>query len=115
MSIDINDVFQFGKHKGAKFSDVVLTSDGAGYCCWLREEKRRSGQGRAFTVAANAVIDEAIRGNKSLMKKYKPWNIEEATLEVVNGAIERDARAAAESEVIAEARNAAYAKDWGAW
>ena len=68
MSIGINDKFAFGKYKGKFFAEVMLEPDGPSWCCWLREEKKRSGQPRAFDTEANRVIDEAIRDSRTLRK-----------------------------------------------
>lgn len=114
MSLGINDTFPFGKFKGHKVSDVLLSDPG--YCCWLREEKKNAGQPRAFDKDANDVIDVAIRQSKSLSKKYKPWGAADADLEaILKNRTEQDEAAAAVALDTFEQRQVAYSGEWGAW
>lgn len=116
MSIGINDTFTFGKLKGHTFAEVMLLSDGPGYCCWLREQKKAAGQPRAFDNAANLVVDEAIRNSKTLRRKYAIWNTTPTDLEAVlkEQAAKREEREVAEVVAVVE-RKVAYADEWGAW
>lgn len=112
MSIGINDEFGFGKFKGKTFSEVMLLPDGPNWCCWLRETKKSAGEPRAFNVAANKVIDEAIRNSRTLRKKYQVWD---ATESDVHDAIKRQVEAQAEMQAADQQRDMAYAGQWGAW
>lgn len=113
MSIGINDRFTFGKYKGRTFAEVMTNDpDGPHWCCWLREEKKKQGQPRAFDTEANAVIDEAIRNSKSLRNRYKVWEVKEADLQEIMAA---NAKAQQERENAEKERELAYANEWGAW
>ena len=104
-----NDRFPFGKFKGQFVVNVV--EQDPQYCCWLRNEKRKSGQGRVFDAAINAHLDKLIRAakSKSSLKKHTPF--EELAAETA-GEIDV-ATAVAHREFVAdEHRVLAYA-DWG--
>lgn len=116
MSIGINDVFGFGKHKGKTFAEVMLLPEGSGYCAWLREEKKRSGQPQAFNAEANKVIDEAIRNSKSLRKKYSPWDLNAVDLEtILKDRQEQEEKSMVEQAMLFEQRKAGYSQDWASW
>lgn len=72
--LSVNDTLHFGRHNGRKVSQMIV--DDASYACWLREEKKRQdSRDTTFDPYTNALIDKEIGKSRSLMRKYKPWNL----------------------------------------
>lgn len=104
MSLDLNDTFGFGKHKGEVVGEVIL--DDPDYCCWLREKIRSEIRPQIFSNEANARIDDAIRQSPKRLRKYKPWDsdTEDGSLDVTMPPADA-----------MSARQTAYAGEWGTW
>ncbi|MCL2874695.1 MAG: hypothetical protein FWF12_00070 [Betaproteobacteria bacterium] len=116
MSIGIDDTFKFGKHKGKTFAEVMLISDGPGWCAWLRSEKKKTSGVTGFSKEANDVIDEAIRNDRYLRSKFQIENMTPTDLEkAIKRQVDAAAKAAAEEERAVAVRDLAYAGQWGAW
>lgn len=107
MNLGLGDTFTFGKYKGYKVSEVL--GKDPGYCCWLREERKKAAQPNAFDAETNAAIDKAITGSRGLRKKYQPWGVTQQA-----GASEPEEMPEDVSDV-SRRRMAAYADEWGAW
>lgn len=103
----------FGKYKGRKVKEVVESDPG--YAIWLREEKRVSNPSKppTFDISINRALDKAIVGSKTLSRKYKPWNMDDANQHGVTVTVHDvdslDAEQAAAMQI------AHYGEEWAAW
>lgn len=114
MSFGLSDKLSFGKYKGHVVSDVILND--AGWCCWIRDQKRDQGQPRMFDGEVNKVLDEAIRSDRKLRAKFKIWDTTELDLErSVKEAVEARRKIEEREARVIDERQAAYANSWGAW
>ena len=74
--LNLSDTIYFGKHKGRVIAQVI--AEDLSYVCWLREEQRQAdSRENTFSFETNHVIDLEIAKNKSVSKKFKPWNLKE--------------------------------------
>lgn len=114
MKFGVNDVLTFGKHKGKTLKDVLATE--AHWACWLREEKKKSGQPTPFTKEAHDAIDACIKSSRTLKKQYAVWNMGDANLEQMLGGRVMEAQEEAQRhQAELNERDLAYAGEWGAW
>lgn len=113
MIIGLNDAMPFGKYKEGKVADLLLNDPG--YLCWLREQRRKAAQDRVFSHEVSILLDEAIRNDKDLQKRYTPLG-EPADVEAI---LKGRTAMIEESEKVVErnfaVRKAAYQEQWGAW
>lgn len=114
MKFGLNDTLTFGKHKGKTLKDVLAAE--AHWACWLREEKKKSGQPTPFTKEAHDAIDAEILKSRNLKKQYRLWKVGEANLEAILDGRQMEAQEQEQAEQKAfNERNAAYDNEWGAW
>lgn len=114
MKFGFNDTMTFGAHKGKTVKEILDKSPH--WACWLREEKKKSGQATPFTKEVHDELDRLIRKSKTLQKQYQPWNLSGDSLgDVMAAAVakaeEKEVRMKSEDEE----REIAYAGEWGAW
>lgn len=114
MKFGLNDTLTFGKHKG-KIVKAVL-QEAPHWACWLRDEKKKTGEATPFTKEVHDEIDRMIRSSRTLKRQYQPWDVKDGNLEQMLGgrvmeAQEEEQRHQAE---LSE-RDLAYAGEWGAW
>ncbi len=113
MSLGINDVLPFGKYKGRPVHEVVL--DDPNWCCWIREEKKKAGQPKMWSVEVNNILDVAIDNDKKL-KRYPKWSDKSVDLSSIMKASVEVRTELDEKQAQAEnARRLAYEESWGAW
>ena len=89
MSIGLESVMPFGKHRGKKVIDIHQSGD-VRYLCWLRDVRANppddtvSKTDRAFfDFDVLQLIDAEILATKSLQSKHKIWNLVGTTAEPI--------------------------------
>lgn len=70
-SLTAKDEMPFGKYKGTKVSDLLLSSDGVGYLLWLRKQRFQQGDVTFFAESVTKQLDELIAINSKRFGKFK--------------------------------------------
>ncbi|PLC44484.1 hypothetical protein C0Q88_07340 [Ralstonia pickettii] len=121
----LDDVLHFGKHKGAPIRQVLKVDPT--YLAWLRDKTADDMRQSFFDKETNDLIDDALR--KMKRSRQRIWSDNppphladalKAQAEALEAAREREeeeqqALAAQAAMRAAQARDMAYAQEWGAW